>query len=280
MFKTIKIDNFRGIRTAEIRDFSQVNLFFGKNNCGKSSILEALFLVTGQSNPILPISVNGLRGFTSYTEQDLALDFYNLIEGKICISVEDEIPRSLEITAFHAHDNDISLSEIGTPESQRPTASYGLRLNFKLGHNSYSSNLLVTKKEGDTQNGKVTIDKRYKESLYSEYLPSSYMQIPIAEKYAQVVADKQEQQIIDILRSIEPKIIDMQLVGNNLLVDVGLARRLPINVMGDGVRKLISIILSIYRCRNGVLLIDEIDNGFHYSVMSQMWKAVFYVCCC
>ena len=45
--------------------------------------------------------------------------------------------------------------------------------------------------------------------------------------------------------------------------------------MGDGVRKLVSIILSIYRCRNGILLIDEIDNGFHYSVMSQMWKAVF-----
>ena len=231
--------------------------------------------MSGQSNPILPLNVNGFRGFSNFSEQDLALDFYNLVEGKICISVEDNVPRSLEITTFHSHDNDVSLSEMGASGSQIPMASYGLRLNYKLGNNSYSSNLLVTKKDGDKNNGRVNIDKRYKESLYAEYLPSSFMQISVVEKYAQVVADKQEEQIVRILRAIEPRIKDMQLVGNNLLVDVGLERRLPINVMGDGVRKLVSIILSIYRCRNGILLIDEIDNGFHYSVMSQMWKAVF-----
>ena len=274
MFRSIKIENFRGIRTSEIDDLSQVNLFFGKNNCGKSSVLEALFLVAGQSNPILPFNVNGFRGLTSFSEQDLAIDFYNLVEGKISIAVDDEVPRSLEITAFHSKNNDISLSDMGAPGSQIPTASYGLRLNYKLGDTSYSSHLLVSKKEDDN-NGKITIDKRYKESLYAEYLPSSFMQIAVAEKFAQVVADKQEQQIVNILRAIEPKINDMQLVGNNLLVDVGLERRLPPNVMGDGVRKLVSVILSIYRCRNGILLVDEIDNGFHYSVMSQMWKAVF-----
>ena len=144
MFRTIKIDNYRGIRTTEIKELSQVNLFFGKNNCGKSSVLEAILLVSGQSNPILPLNVNGFRGFSNFSEQDLALDFYNLVEGKICISVEDNVPRSLEITTFHSHDNDVSLSEMGASGSQIPMASYGLRLNYKLGNNSYSSNLLVT----------------------------------------------------------------------------------------------------------------------------------------
>ena len=111
MFRSIKIENFRGIRTSEIDDLSQVNLFFGKNNCGKSSVLEALFLVAGQSNPILPFNVNGFRGLTSFSEQDLAIDFYNLVEGKISIAVDDEVPRSLEITAFHSKNNDISLSK-------------------------------------------------------------------------------------------------------------------------------------------------------------------------
>ena len=275
MFKTLKIENYRGIRTTELDNLAQVNLLFGKNNCGKSSILEALLLVSGQSNPTLPFNVNGFRGLATFSEPDIALDFYNLVEEKISISVDDEISRSLEISAFHSQNKDISLSDIENSGSQISTTSYGLRLNYKLGEKAYSSNMLITQKEGEEDKGRITIDKHYKEPLYAEYLPSSYMQIPIAKKFAQIVEEKQENVIVDILRTIEPKIKDLQLVGNNLLVDVGLERRLPINVMGDGIRKLVAIILSVYRCRNGVLLIDEIDNGFHYSVMAQMWKAVF-----
>lgn len=47
MFDEVKIERFRGIKHASIEGFKQVNLFFGKNNCGKSSLLESLFLVSG-----------------------------------------------------------------------------------------------------------------------------------------------------------------------------------------------------------------------------------------
>lgn len=55
MFEELSIKNFRGIRQAEIKGFSQVNLLLGKNNCGKSSVLEALFLISGQV--IVPLSL-------------------------------------------------------------------------------------------------------------------------------------------------------------------------------------------------------------------------------
>ncbi len=44
MINQISISNFRGIKEAEIEGLGQVNLFIGKNNSGKSSILEALCL--------------------------------------------------------------------------------------------------------------------------------------------------------------------------------------------------------------------------------------------
>lgn len=50
MFTKIEIERFRGIRHASIEGFKQINLFFGKNNCGKSSLLESLFLASGLSN--------------------------------------------------------------------------------------------------------------------------------------------------------------------------------------------------------------------------------------
>ena len=66
MISGIQIARFRGINRSEIKDLSQVNLFFGKNNCGKSSLLEALFLVCGQSNPLLPVSLNAIQTVNRY----------------------------------------------------------------------------------------------------------------------------------------------------------------------------------------------------------------------
>lgn len=43
MIENLKIENFKGIRKCDGNDFSKVNLFIGKNNCGKSTILEAIY---------------------------------------------------------------------------------------------------------------------------------------------------------------------------------------------------------------------------------------------
>lgn len=43
MFETIKIDNYRNFSAIEIGDLSRVNLFVGRNNSGKSCLLEAVW---------------------------------------------------------------------------------------------------------------------------------------------------------------------------------------------------------------------------------------------
>ena len=42
-YEQLKIENFRGIKSLEINDLARINLFVGKNNCGKTSVLEAAF---------------------------------------------------------------------------------------------------------------------------------------------------------------------------------------------------------------------------------------------
>ena len=73
MFSRIEIERFRSIRYARIEGFKQINLFFGKNNCGKSSLLESLFLVSGLSNPLLPMHINIMRGYPKNRSGRLAL---------------------------------------------------------------------------------------------------------------------------------------------------------------------------------------------------------------
>jgi len=62
MFKSIKIKNLRAITELEIENLGQVNLIVGQNNCGKTTLLEALFFIIGRTNPQLPISANAFRG--------------------------------------------------------------------------------------------------------------------------------------------------------------------------------------------------------------------------
>ncbi len=278
MFNTLQIKNLRGIKSAEINGFKQINLIFGKNNCGKSTVLEALFLVTGQSNPVLPITVNSMRNYGKFSEDDLNIEFYDLNpENRICISAQGSENRWLEISIIRSNSRTIDLDSLAIGTSDNATKTYGYKQIYSIGEsgNRYSSELIL--KEGSPEKGKVSIDKRYKEKIFSQYIPSSSSHGSLEVEFGRIVANKEEKYILSALRDIAPSIKDIQLVGDEILVDIGSAQRLPINMMGDGLRKLLLIILAIYRCRNGVLLIDEIDNGFHFSTMKVLWKVILTV---
>ncbi len=252
-----------------------MNLLFGKNNCGKSSVLEAVFLISGFSNPLLPVSINMLRNYNKHAFGDLLLDFYNLDTNNLIeLFAKGSYNRSLVISPIQSVSNNISLESLASGNSDNVQKYYGLKLAYKYGEEktTYHSEFII---EGDdTENNRIRRDKRYEEELKAMYIPASYMSVPVNERFAQIVKEKKENEIIAILKVLDPRIIDMQLVDTELLVDIGLSHRLPVNVMGDGMRKLISIILSVYSCKDGVLMIDEVDNGFHYTTMPLLWKAL------
>ena len=78
IYQTLEIENFRGIKKLEVKDLNSINIFVGKNNSGKSSILEALFLLTGISNPELILRIDRFRNLIHSEEDDFRFAFYNL----------------------------------------------------------------------------------------------------------------------------------------------------------------------------------------------------------
>jgi len=48
-----------------------------------------------------------------------------------------------------------------------------------------------------------------------------------------------------------------------------------LRTFGDGVNRLLGIILSLCNAKDGILLIDEFENGLHYSVQPLVWKTIF-----
>jgi AAA15 family ATPase/GTPase len=89
-----------------------------------------------------------------------------------------------------------------------------------------------------------------------------------------------EQDVINALKIIEPNIekigfkgdstsrsVEIKLKGDNQLHSI--------NDMGDGMNRILSIIISLINAENGTLLIDEFENGLHYTAQYQLWEMIF-----
>lgn len=78
-FKNIEIKNFRGIDQLKVDDFSRVNVFLGQNSSGKSTVLEAIHMLAGMSNPEMPQNLNRIRTKNFYaTFSDVSYLFHNM----------------------------------------------------------------------------------------------------------------------------------------------------------------------------------------------------------
>lgn len=274
MFNKIEIERFRGIRYACIEGFKQINLFFGKNNCGKSSLLESLFLASGLSNPLLPIHVNFMRGYSKSRLNDLKLDFYNLDSTRpIHIKMENDEERNLTINLFEQNRGSISLdTDDANILSNVEEGKYGLKFNFKINNRSFESLLRFDPNEptGTTR----IAPEQYTEALRCTYLSPKFDFNASIQGLKNILQNKDEHFIVEGLKLIEPRVKDFIFTDNEMLVDIGLTKRIPVNMLGDGARKIVSLLTTVYDCKNGALLIDEISNGFHYSVMCSLWQVL------
>ncbi len=274
MFNKIEINRFRGIRHAFIDGFRQINLFFGKNNCGKSSLLESLFLASGLSNPMLPVRVNMMRGYGKARLNDLKLDFYNLDASRpIHICVENEEKRDLKINLFEEKQSNVSLNaDESNILSNMEEGKYGLKFDVEINHQHFEPKIFF-----DTARPALAtsvVAEEYVESFRCTYLAPKYDFNASIQGLKNILQNKDERFIVEGLQIIEPRVKDFTFTDKEMLVDVGLETRIPVNMMGDGARKIVSLLAAIYDCKDGALLVDEISNGFHYSVMCSLWKVL------
>lgn len=275
MFEKVIIERFRGIRYACIEDFKQINLFFGKNNCGKSSLLESLFLASGLSNPLLPVHINIMRGYNKARYNDLKFEFFNLDSTQpIHIQMVDGEIRDLNISLFEQERSNVSFENDDESSilSNVEEGKYGLKFDFKINDESYVAQLRF--ESTNPTNATRVVAERYIESLRCTYLSPKYDFNASIVGLKNILQNKDEHFIVEGLRIIEPQVLDFIFTDNEMLVDIGMSKRIPVNMMGDGARKIVSLLTAIYDCKDGALLVDEISNGFHHSVMTDLWKVI------
>lgn len=283
-FKEIEINHFRGMRHLLLSDMRRVNLFVGRNNCGKSSVLDAIFLLTGISNPALCFRINQFRDYNRFTEEDLALNFYNMdmsVPIRIRGRLGEHAARELEITPHFPSSQTV---ELGNGETQgmlssredHPAQGLYWRWDKTSEQDADGTGFVLLSPEDEQNDGKVKISSMppIKNVLHGVYINSKFAFDIAVENLTRIIEEKQEEMVVDILRHIEPKIRSIAVLKSQVYVDIGLERLIPINLLGDGIRKLLAIVTTLYKCKEGMLFVDEIDNGLHFSSLPSLWEAV------
>lgn len=277
MIENLLIQHFRGIRECELKNLKHFNLFLGKNNCGKSSVLDALFLFSNGNNPTLSLQINNIRNYIATFRDSVRTIFYGIDTSRPIIieGVLDGNIRHQEITFEEKTAEKVDLTSVTTNGELKK--NFILRiLNQHQGEEISESSISVL--DNNPEKGEVQAKANYQE-IPAYYMPSSVQYKDTLKAYSVILKNKEEKYIIKILQQIEPTIKDIVVVDNQIMTDIGLPQRIPIEVMGDGIKKIFSIILNIYQSQNGILLLDEVDNGLHYLSMPVMWKAILHAAC-
>lgn len=85
--------------------------------------------------------------------------------------------------------------------------------------------------------------------------------------------------VLHALKVVEPRLTGIStIVVNDTPILHGelenMERKIPLSNMGDGLARLTSLILYIINAPDSIVLIDEIENGFHYSILKDVWRVI------
>ena len=276
-FENLEINNFRGIKNLRLDNLGHVNVFVGANNVGKSSILEALFILSGKQHPYLPSALNFIREAARKDFDHLKYLFYNA-------DIERHPVISAYTTAQQQHRVEISLmSEIDMEKqninaglsSQETRKITGVHMLCKDSKQEFEVKLYPNK-DGDGLALHSTI--RIMDEVVANFLPSVGREGNAVEMYSELVKINKKNEIVQALNEFDVAVEDIDLLSDGLYLkykDRG--SLIPLSMAGDGIRRYLGIIMSAAISRANLLLIDEIENGLHYSVYTKLWKALITI---
>jgi predicted ATPase len=292
MITSLTIEGFRCFERLEMGGLGRVNLIVGKNNSGKTSVLEALYLLSAKypagslphllwrRGARLPVDSGPRR-----MEFDVSALFagYRSSEGsKILLAAAGNGCRnSVEITVqMNMTDEDRQRSEgqgwpprlklrvYSMPDDKSMVIGFGPAGGLPIEGDEYSAST------SQPPGGAVFLG------------PESSNGLELLEIWDKVALTRDEDVVLTALRSLDPSIerISGQVShpeffrtthGGFKVTRKGNGQPVAIGSLGDGVWRMLAIATFLSQARRGVLLIDEIDAGLHYKAMAEMWKLVF-----
>ena len=281
MLKRLQIRNFRSFNALKIDHLSGINLIVGKNNSGKTSLLEAIFLLSGAGNTQMVINDNVIRGLEPgvvSTGEPFWKQLFSNLDTGWCIEIEADHTSHGQLTL------EISLK-------QQPNTEFSLdRTNGTSITNLFDNRSLVFQYTSPSRKSVKSHIRMTGQGFEVDQpaINSPFQAIMLSSRIGNIQEDairlgrlrrrKQGDLILQALQVVEPKlqsIEDNSSSGIPLIWgDIGLSELVPLSVMGEGMTKIARLVLAIASVPDGVVLLDEVENGIHHSVLPDVWRVI------
>ncbi len=284
MINSFEITNFRNLDGLLLNNLVRVNLITGKNNTGKTNLLQAIELFVSDFNhDILKRQLSSRREILQSNNNILLINddktvydiFTSLIKNrkiesnskinfsdkskKLSIdqgNIEQNIARNINnvqqivqqyIPAIEVFINEELIKKIGILNNFRSISAQNIK-NLKTSSISFI----------ETNN----IEKSVNAIMWDN-----------------LVFTELQEEIIKSLKIIEENVEDITFIGQSDRYPIvklkNLENPIPLKSMGDGINRILTIILALVNVKDGYLFIDEFENGLHYSVQIDLWKIIF-----
>ncbi|MDM8531760.1 AAA family ATPase [Anaerolineales bacterium HSG25] len=291
MHKSFSIKNYRCFGNLTIEPLARVNLISGKNNVGKTALLEALFIFN-RRHPIAGFATYSFRGLEDFRiDDELALEFFQDFDSEKTITFtgeyQNEEKQLLDITIqerdishISDHNNqrvdnktfsamEVAMQEVSTP----------IQIVFKYSNVAGETlqELRAFAEGGDIRFDGITGVEKPKISL----LLARERQNPrdIAQALSNLRRIREDEKVIETLQIIDSRLKNIEVLQRLdhpvVYCDLeGISELMPMPLMGEGMFRLLEIALIIAHTKDSIVLIDEIENGIHHSVMDKVWQAI------
>ena len=305
MYSSICVRGFRCLEDFCVEGLGRVNLLVGVNNSGKTSILEGVQLLSSPSPSALAALAIRRGESQARTEGGVgpfyAIDMSHLFAGRdlareVVVTADrsargsgpgtttDEVRlRVGDAKSHEAWGHDSQLSVYHDAGLQEDDNELMLRASWTAAPNDFAVPL--------TADGELLLRSRLLRKARDAHAGSQLIGtngMTAARAIAlldDIVLTENEEPVTHALRLLEPRVERVASIASErdlsrggpvgIFVKLrGVHERVPIGSTGDGMWRVLGLALALAKAKGGILLVDEIDTGLHYSVMAQMWRMV------
>lgn len=263
-FSSIIINNYKLLENFQLDKLNRINIFAGFNNTGKTTLLEAIYLLTKQNNISAFFELTRLKNkldklnteyLNSYFKEDVSMSgHFNNIQTQVKI-------KKFQATDIDQKDDYISsyklISTIDGSKLQTTTHTF---------------------KHNPIQRFSDNIEILCHSILKSPYF---YNKSEVISTHSKNVESKVYQKIVNFIRThIDKNINGIEFTEDDsvkrFLVDsqVFPDRSVDLTSYGEGLQRIFEISLGFAYCKNGVLLIDELETAIHKSLLTDFTKFI------
>jgi len=304
---TIDIERFRAFRGLGIKGLGRVNLVTGRNNTGKSSVLEALRILASDASPSVINNILHYREEDTgeLEEQGRPIDTEGLFQISTLFNGFPQFSESNEPIVISTNGGQrpmkLTLRTQWVSEEREPDGARKLVLRQQgelFGEPEGSVPALMFEIGGTTRLWTLDYLRRgsyrprpFRSELGDEPRMACIFVSPyggertatLGALWDKIALSDREKDVVEALRIIDPGISAVSMVGGEgprqprtaIVRSANVARPVPLRSFGDGLNRLFGIVLSLVNAKDGLLLIDEFENGMHHRVQLDVWRTVF-----